>query len=126
GKDRWTALDNRIFEALMAELGRWGRVATTRDNEYVTERSRILTSFFPNRTAWVLNKFRTEGLYPNVDAPAFYIDGGYQHGGYVSDGAILTIVNPGTIYYTIDGNDPRTPDSGEVAGLAYSGSITLN
>jgi hypothetical protein len=64
----------------------------------------------------------------NLDAPVFRINGGYQHGGYVSAGDVLTMDNPngyGTIYYTIDGSDPREPVTGSAVGIPYA-PVTLN
>jgi len=149
GQDRWIALDEKIFPALTAEMGRWDNVPTRRDVHYVNERNRILARFFPRRTAWALDRFRAEGLYPSIEAPIFYIDGFYQHGGYVSDGAVLMIDNPGsgTIYYSLDGSDPRSDmtsvedtsitliaedaenrnEPGLTPGsLEYTGPVTLN
>ena len=73
----------------------------------------VPTQFIPNREEPVLEAFAQNGLF-NLDlsAPIFNINGSYQHGGYISDGDILTITNPnesGTIYYTLDGNDPGIP-----------------
>ncbi|MHC4656850.1 MAG: chitobiase/beta-hexosaminidase C-terminal domain-containing protein, partial [Planctomycetota bacterium] len=69
-------------------------------------------------------------LYPDIDAPVFKINGVYQHGGEVSAGDQLTMDNPpsGTIYYTIDGNDPREPWTGNVVGTQYTppNPVTLN
>ena len=60
-------------------------------------------NYFPNRSEIVLNQFRAIGLYPSVTAPSFN-----QHGGRVADGFNLTMSAPsGTIYYTLNGSDPR-------------------
>jgi len=69
--------------------------------------------FIPNREAKVLAAFAANGLFNlTLNAPIFYINGSYQHGGYISAGDILTIINPnrsGAIYYTLDGTDPGVP-----------------
>ena len=50
-----------------------------------------------------MNEMRDYGFYPDTDAPTFN-----QHGGYVPSGFDLSISAPqGTIYYTLDGSDPR-------------------
>ena len=53
----------------------------------------------------MLNQFRSRGWYPATDAPELFA----QHGGNVAQDFQLTITSPdgGTIYYTLDGSDPR-------------------
>ncbi len=50
------------------------------------------------------------------------INGSYQHGGYVPDGASLTMTKTGdgTIHYTSDGSDPC------LQGGAISGSASFS
>ncbi len=67
---------------------------------------------------------RTENLYPTTSAPDYS-----QYGGAVPLNYALTITNPnatGTIYYTLDGSDPRLV-GGAVSGtaLAYSAAVIL-
>ncbi|MHC4999045.1 MAG: lamin tail domain-containing protein, partial [Planctomycetota bacterium] len=60
--------------------------------------------------------------------PALYINGSpMDTGGSITAGDTLTMTasTPGTIYYTLDGTDPRAA-GGAVAGLSYSSGITLN
>jgi len=38
-------------------------------------------------------------LYPQIEAPQFRIDGSLQHGGYVSDGATLSMTVPASSSY---------------------------
>jgi hypothetical protein len=67
-------------------------------------------------------------LYPSLSSPIFSINGSYQHGGQVSTGDELTMVNPnasGTIYCTTDGSDPREYLTGNPVGIPYA-PITLN
>jgi len=48
-----------------------------------------------------------------VEAPVFNINGSYQHGGSVSSSSQLSMTKPrGTVWYTVDGSDPRVPGSG--------------
>ena len=49
-------------------------------------------------------------------------------GGSITAGATLTMTaaTPGTIYYTIDGTDPRQAVTGNAVGTAYSSGIILN
>jgi hypothetical protein len=67
--------------------------------------------------------FLTEGLFPSTRAPSFS-----PLGGSVPQGFQLTLSNPnpgGTIYFTIDGSDPRQL-GGAIQGTPYSGPLTLN
>lgn len=89
----------------------------TREDSWVKERDCVINHYIPdihdtNNSYAIINLFRLENLFPNFDAPVFYVNGGYQHGGYVSSSDTITITDPdgaGTIYYTVDGNDPRVP-----------------
>ena len=137
-RERYSALAAVIDRAVVGESARWGtfkqRSATDpriglpyeRDVEWVRERDRILNEYFPQRNSWVVNQFKEIGLYPSVSAPAFG-----RHGGEVDEGFSLTISNPnaggaGTIYYTLDGSDPRAPGGAVAPGaVAYTGPATL-
>ncbi|MCU0913275.1 MAG: chitobiase/beta-hexosaminidase C-terminal domain-containing protein, partial [Planctomycetes bacterium] len=55
----------------------------------------------------------------SLDPPLFRINGVPQHGGPVAPGAALTLTNPngsGTIYYSLDGSDPRLAVPGAPPG----------
>jgi hypothetical protein len=106
---RFVELTNEIPAAIVGESARWGDqhhvVPHTRNADWEVERNRILTSYFPQRSAIVLNQLRAAGLYPNVEAPSFN-----EHGGQVPAGFDLRMnTSSGTIYYTLNGADPRLP-----------------
>ena len=66
---------------------------------------RELRDYFPGRSGAVLQQFKNGGLYPSTPAPEFS-----QFGGVFDTDFALTIEDPsgsGTIYYTLDGTDPR-------------------
>jgi hypothetical protein len=92
----------------------------TREDAWVLERDNILNNYLPaihdtNNGYALLNLLRAKNLYPPIDPPVFQVDGGTQHGGTVAAGAQLTLFNPneaGTVYYTLDGTDPRRPIDG--------------
>jgi len=118
---RYKELADQIYGAIVCESARWGDCkhspARTRDNEWVAERDRLLNQYFPQRTEVVIGFLRNAGLYPDIDAPEFFVNGTQQYGGHVSVGDVLTMSAPrGTIYYTTDGNDPRLPAFLEVTG----------
>lgn len=121
---------NDINEAVRAESARWGdnklgsgSAPHTRGGDWQNELNRLTGSYFPQRTRTVLGQFISAGWYPSTDAPNFAQDGGSVPTGYA-----LTIASPdgGTIYYTLDGSDPREAFSGNPVGTAYSGSVELN
>ena len=97
-------------KSIIPEAARWGdqHGRNITPQNWTSMRDRILTTYLPQRTAIVLGQFRTAGLYPNVDAPVFYVNGNYQHGGHVAASDSFSMkTGSGTVYYTLDGSDPR-------------------
>jgi hypothetical protein len=87
---------------------------------------------------WMAGNGTSPGLYSDrlywIDnnigyafPPNFTIGGvAMNRGGHVSSGASLTMTgSTGTIYYTLNGSDPRGT-GGSIVGTAYSSPITLN
>jgi hypothetical protein len=108
---RYQALAAWVERAIVAESARWGdqHYATPLTlSEWRTERSWILGTYIPQRSDIVLAQFRAAGLYPAVVAPSFN-----THGGRVPEGFELLVTAPaGTVYYALDGADPRLPGGG--------------
>jgi hypothetical protein len=78
----------------------------------------------PQREAIVMQQLANVGLRSTVAAPSFN-----QAGGNVSAGFVLTMsADAGTIYYTLDGTDPRVPFSGATSPSArtYTGGISFS
>ena len=104
---RYQKLATAIDRAIVGESARWGDSKRaqpyTRNVEWVTERDRLLNSYFPQRSDVLLGQLRGAGLYPNTGAPVFS-----QHGGHIARTTELAMTNSsGIIYYTTDGSDPR-------------------
>ncbi|MBN2594923.1 MAG: lamin tail domain-containing protein [Sedimentisphaerales bacterium] len=116
---RYLARADEIYGAIVGESARWGDEPRpsqpyTRDVEWAGEVNRLVNEYFSTRTQIVINQFRQAGFYPSVDAPVFNINGAYQHGGMISDDDLLSMSAPsGTIFYTLDGSDPRSPDTAQ-------------
>lgn len=130
-----------IRDALVGESARWGDarktavpnnqqvgtgVTFTRDEWWQPEIDKLVTNFFRKLTADNVARFRAGNLFPTLNAPVFS-----QFGGPVSDAFALTMTHSnaaGTIFFTIDGSDPRTYGTGQVApsAAAYSEPITFN
>jgi hypothetical protein len=74
---------------------------------------------FPTRTANLLAQLKARGFYPTVEPPTLS-----KFGGSVPEGYQLTFsAGTGTIYYTVDGSDPRLPGGG-VSPTATATSIS--
>ena len=130
--ERWKSMADVIDRAVVPESARWGDTWTTnphvytRNVEWVAERDYIITDWLIHRTTNFLSICRNEGFYPNVDAPSFS-----QHGGHFYLDFSLSIINEnsgGTVYYTLDSSDPRTPYSGIPSNSAreYSSPLILS
>ncbi len=127
GAALWTDLATDIDRAIVGESARWGdhnrEPAYTRDADWVTQQSWILNTWFPSRTNTLLAQYRSNGLYPTIDAPGFS-----KNGGPISAGYKLTMSGSASIYYTTDGSDPRLP-GGAIASTAHlytSSGVILN
>ena len=91
----------------------------TREDSWVVERDNVIDNYIPaihdtSNSYALINVLRRENLYPDLDPPEFIVNEADQHGGLVADGDTLTMVNPngdGAVYYTLDGTDPREPDT---------------
>jgi len=112
-------LNTRMTEvqnAMVSECARWGY--RTPEN-WVSAADSIRTGLFPQRTANLIGYLRARGLFPAIDAPVLT-----QHGGSVTQGYPLTF-SPitGTVYFTLDGSDPRLPGGG-ISSTALTWSST--
>ena len=104
--DRYQQVLDEMDQAIVAESARWGDMHSGSPHtkaQWEAESTSVFNTFLSGRSGVFLNQLRSAGLYSSVDAPSFN-----QHGGQVSSGFDLTISAPaGTIYYTLDGSDPR-------------------
>lgn len=127
----------QVNVAMVAESARWGdskrEPPFTRDGNWVNERNRIVNSWMPGRHNVIINQFKNDRLYPNVDAPTLRVNNVSRIRGPVPGGARLTMTAPrGLVYYTTDGSDPRLAPARGVAGnvpsanaVRYDGPIDL-
>lgn len=113
--ERYRAL-SRVLEApLVAESARWGNYRRDlhpykvgpyefykTEEHWRPEVQRLLTQYFPQRPRFFLRQLQKRGLYPSIQAPTMASDEGNLR---------LTAV-AGTIYYTLDGSDPRLAGGG--------------
>jgi len=121
-------IENRaaqIRAAIIAESARWGDTKTNppkNQNDW-TNNVNTVKSWVNGRTSTVINQFRGVGWYPDTSAPTLS-----HRGGEVYDGFNLTMsAASGTIYYMLDGSDPRAIGGGIAPGAqVYTGTpVTL-
>ena len=110
---RYLEIADQVEMAIICESARWGdqhHHPPLNQDDWYNMRDWHLENFFPLRYDIVLDQLKDAGLYPNVDAPVFYINDSYQHGGQITATERLAMsAQRGDIYYTLDGSDPRLP-----------------
>ena len=113
---------NEIQRAIVAESARWGDAKTSTPynrNTWVSAMNTVMSSFINGRTAVLINQIKADGLFPNLNAPLFS-----SRGGAVSNGFSLFMTNnngQGTIFYTLDGSDPRLRGGGNApSAIGYT------
>jgi hypothetical protein len=136
----WQARVDEIAGAINGEAARWGDNRTPDKDgntwatnvQYTTDHFFFANGPYQSRTDTMIDIFnRTSGSgvgkidwLVNLDAPNFN-----QYGGDISTPFNLTLANAngsGTIYYTLDGTDPRDAGGGlSSSAIAYSGTISL-
>jgi len=134
--DRYLIRAKEIEKAIWGESARWGdyrRDVHQRDSDndlytpdkyWIKTRDWLTNTYFPPRTNLVVNQLRMSGLYPWIDAPQFT-----EEGGSITNEVDLGMYSPsGTIYYTVNGIDPRAV-GGEVASngtYIYNSPLKIN
>jgi hypothetical protein len=91
-----------IADSLVAECARWNYRTPA---NWESAANAIRTQLFPKRTDQLIAQLKARGFYPTFDPPAFDVRGGVVAAGFrpqLSSAA-------GTIFYTLDGSDPRLP-----------------
>jgi len=111
---------NCIAAALGPESARWGDAWESiplTPAKWRSDQQWLFNTFFPQRGEIVLGFFEDDGIYPQTAPPAFS-----RYTGYASTDEWLSMTNPdnnGTIYYTLDGNDPRAGGSTDITGVKF-------
>ena len=152
---RFLGICAEIDKAIMAESARWGDVQAntpygstassstnpfsdhyppllnspiyfTREQHWLVERDNVVNNHIPvilseSDSRGIIPELRGQNLYPSIDPPVFA-----QHGGVVANGYELPVTaTTGSIYYTLDGSDPREVGGGinPSAGMLTGGAI---
>ncbi|RPI02610.1 MAG: T9SS C-terminal target domain-containing protein [Ignavibacteriae bacterium] len=144
-QQRLAARSSEIDTAVIAESARWGDAkvnpARTKDNDWIPAVNWIKNSFFPTRTAVVLQQLKADSLYPSIDPPLIkFASQEIQVNKLdLQSGSIIRLVNAntsrtGSILYTLDGSDPRAiggassasaTDAGDSIDLAIPFNVVL-
>jgi len=111
---RLTTRMNEIQDSLIAECARWGYRTPA---NWIAAEQNIQINMFPVRTAQLFTYLKNRGLYPSFNPPEFDPPGGSVPAGHQPQ----LSAPEGTIYYTLDGTDPRLPGGGiSSSALLYS------
>jgi hypothetical protein len=123
---RWLEINQTIERAIVAESARWG---DTRFDQPITQadwlvaRDQVSAQMEGNADR-LIHLLRERDYYPPIDPPRFSRPGGLVA---ADSELVMTHLQVGTIYYTLDGSDPRVRGSGAVASGAsiYEAPLTL-
>ena len=124
-RERFQSRMAEIDDVIVCEAARWATKSQTRQTWLNACDGRL--DFIDKRTSYMLDQYRARGWYPSIDAPVA-LNGS---GAALADGMVvasddmlyLSGGGAGTVYYTLDGSDPRV-EGGEIAEYAtqYSGA----
>jgi hypothetical protein len=118
--------------AIIAETARWGRTDNYTPDSWEDAVDWMLERFAPEgpggRAETVIQQLRRARIYPSIDAPFFTVNGTPLPGGDIESDAVVKLqATNGSVYFTLDGSDPRLP-GGELnpaAMLATEAGLTL-
>ncbi len=127
--NRFNSRASEIETAIIAESARWGDTKTgsslNRNDNWTPEINRVRTGFFPVRTNILIDQLEQEGLYTSLSAPEIYNSGTliYEKNYNINTNTAVSIQNPnsaGTLFYTLNGSDPRLV-GGDISNSAIDG-----
>lgn len=132
----WQTLNNYISEAVIAESARWGDALeslgqpTRTKQQYWQTQVDTMHNLISTNREFFIDALRTEMFYPTINAPEFN-----QRGGNINSTFEISLNasgidpnDPGVIYYTLDGNDPRLPEGNvnTISANEYTTPFTLS
>ena len=94
----WVRRQSEMDRSIVAESARWGdskkSIPYKREVEWLNEHDWMRERYWPEVHPIAVQRFRNVGLYPDLEAPSFEIEGQPQHGGVIRPGDRLTMVVP--------------------------------
>ncbi|MGN0877453.1 MAG: CotH kinase family protein [Kiritimatiellia bacterium] len=119
---RFRARMAELDDAIVCESARWGGGSSNCTRATWLNNCNDCLNFINKRTPYLIANYQELGWYPKTEVPTA-IDG---TGAIVTDGMTigaedqlyLTVPAGGTVYYTLDGSDPRASET----AIAYSGA----
>jgi hypothetical protein len=131
---RFDLRKSELDRAVVGESARWGdaKVASPLTRTTWLNAVTAARNFLATRSTTVFNQLVADGQYPKLANGTIFNAAEFnQNGGDIAPGFNLTISNSnavgGTIYYTLDGTDPRLLGGAiSPTALTYSGAIPLN
>ncbi|HDQ46191.1 MAG TPA: T9SS type A sorting domain-containing protein, partial [bacterium] len=137
--ERWMKRAREIETAVIAESARWGdyrrdvHLWSSGPFELYTKahwldhQAYLLDTYFPERTDAFIGQLRRAGLFPAVDAPRFLINSRSIADPIIRAGDRFSVYPAtGTIYYTVDGSDPRTDAGVHTSAIEYTAGFRLD
>jgi hypothetical protein len=125
---RYDKLADEVELSMISESARWSDWFApynpyTLNDHWLPRKQDLMTNYFPQRTGILLSQLKAAALYPNVDAPVF----SHQAGKYANPFNLGISATSGTVYYTIDGTDPRVEIAGTVSPKAtlYGSAVRI-
>ena len=138
----WDSLYHVIEKPLYDEAARWGDYRRdvhpymsrgslyTVDNQYMAERQRLLDSYFPYRSAVLINQLKEKGWYSTITPPEIRLNGVVApEANSICFGDMMNFKNSYVVYYTLDGSDPvswTTNSYGVVSPSARRYTVSTN
>ncbi len=126
---------DEVEAAIVAESARWGtfrreNVPLTYQESWLPELQRLFEDYFPVRLPALVRQLRSRDIYPQLDAPLFSKHGGEIPAASAPLSMALPEASPAidvTIYFTLDGRDPRLAFTGEVSpsAMVYTGTFSV-
>jgi len=128
---RFRKTSDQLDLAIIAESAKWGNmgvsVPRTKHNDWLPAVNRVVNNYFPYRTDIVIKQLTDENLYPGLQPPIALYEGEAIEGNTMSIAEKITILlrkpgSEGSVFYTIDGTDPRAVGGGRSATAIVAGN----
>ncbi len=134
----WMQRADQIEAAIIAESARWGdaregevrridaggpsvTIPTMTVDLWRAERDNVRDNYLPQSHQLAIDRFRQDEIFPTVDPPSFS-----QRGGLISSESPILLSGSGSLYYTLDGSDPRqTGGTISPQAILYEGPFEL-